>query len=226
MGLLDVSSWQVDDERQVSGTRAKHWLIHPEDTRQRYLYKIPKVSIGEVWAEKIASEIGKIMRLPIMDAEIVKRGETIAILTKSFVNKGEELFEGGDLFFAIAEDFNRNDLKHYDFMQIVKILSEFDLDRDFIKIPIFDALIASEDRHCDNWGIIANSEGYRIAPIYDNGSSLGFQLLEDRIIKMFRDENMFKAFCNRSFSLIGLPTKRKPKYLELLSVINITILKK
>lgn len=58
-----------------------------------------------------------------------------------------------------------------------------------------------------------------LAPIYDNGASLGFQLKEDRIKKMFKDANMFKAFTNRSYSLIGIESKKKPKYLELLSEI-------
>ncbi|WKA46413.1 hypothetical protein QWV57_12055 [Geobacillus zalihae] len=36
---------------------------------------------------------------------------------------------------------------------------------------------------------------------------------------MFQDQRMFEAFTNRSFSLIGLPHKKKPKYKELLSFI-------
>lgn len=31
---------------------------------------------------------------------------------------------------------------------------------------------------------------------------------------------MFKAYSNRSFSLIGLPDKKKPRFLELLNVIR------
>lgn len=99
-------------------------------------------------------------------------------------------------------------------------MSEYQLDNDFIKIPLFDAFIGNQDRHCDNWGIIDGKNGYRLSPIYDNGSSLGFQLTEARIKKMFLDRNMFKAYSNRSFSLIGLPEKKKPRYLELLSVIR------
>jgi len=56
-------------------------------------------------------------------------------------------------------------------------------------------------------------------PIYDNGASLGYQLQEERILKMFQDQRMFTAFTNRSYSLIGLPDKKKPKYRELLNFI-------
>ncbi|WP_339230618.1 hypothetical protein [Aeribacillus sp. FSL K6-2833] len=36
---------------------------------------------------------------------------------------------------------------------------------------------------------------------------------------MFQDQRMFTAFTNRSYSLIGLPDKKKPKYRELLNFI-------
>ncbi|WP_242634540.1 HipA domain-containing protein [Bacillus timonensis] len=219
MGLIDVTDWKIDENRQVSGTRAKYWLIHPE-TEQRFLFKIPKENTGEAWAEKIASEVGKAMGLSIMDVNLAKRDNTVAVLAANFINKQEELFEGGDLFFTIADDFDRYNLKYYDFFNIVKVLSEFNLDRDFIKIPVFDAFIGNQDRHCDNWGIIDGKNGYRMAPIYDSGASLGFQLKEERINLMFKDLNMFQAFSNRSFSMIGLPEKKKPRFMELLDVIR------
>jgi len=221
MSVLNVTSWKIDDQKQVSGTRAKHWIIHPE-TEHHYLFKIPTTNTGEAWAEKVSSDIGKAMGLSMMDVELAKREDTVGILAKNFITKQEqeELFEGGDLFFTVAEDFDRYHLKYYDFFNIVKVLSEYQLDNDFIKIPVFDAFIGNQDRHCDNWGIIDGKNGYRLSPIYDNGSSLGFQLTEARIKKMFLDRNMFKAYSNRSFTLIGLPEKKKPRYLELLSVIR------
>ncbi|WP_285754153.1 hypothetical protein [Parageobacillus sp. G301] len=36
---------------------------------------------------------------------------------------------------------------------------------------------------------------------------------------MFQDQRMFEAFTNRSFSLIGLPNTKKPKYRQLLGYI-------
>lgn len=219
MGLVDVTNWKVDDKRQVSGTREKYWLIHPE-TEQHFLFKIPKENTGEAWAEKIASEVGKAMGLSTMDVNLAKRDSTIAVLAANFINKQEELYEGGDLFFTVANDFDRYNLNHYHFFNIIKVLSEFQLDRDFIKIPIFDAFIGNQDRHCDNWGIIYSKNRYKMAPIYDSGASLGFQLKEERINLMFKNPNMFRAFSNRSYSLIGLPDKKKPRFLDLLTVIK------
>lgn len=54
-------------------------------------------------------------------------------------------------------------------------------------LPVFDALIANNDRYCDNWGVLGGSKRYRLAPIYDNGSSIGFNELDLKKQKMLTD---------------------------------------
>lgn len=219
MSVVDVSSWDKDDKVQVSGTREKFWLKHPEDGH-RYLFKISKPQTGEAWAEKVASDIGKKLELSVVDAYLAKYNDIQGVLTKNFIHGSDELYEGGDLFFSIIEGFDRHSLKGYDFFNIIKVLSQFGLERDFIKIPIFDTFIGNQDRHCDNWGIISYGDNYKLAPMYDNGASMGFQLNEEQVNRRLSDERMFKAFTNRSKTMIGLPDKKKPKCLRLLDVIK------
>lgn len=50
----------------------------------------------------------------------------------------------------------------------------------------FDALIANTDRHTENWGFLVRrtpdgETHYEIAPLYDNGTSLGFQFPEAKL---------------------------------------------
>ena len=56
----------------------------------------------------------------------------------------------------------------------------------------FDNLISNTDRHAENWGIVGDktrSENYcvRMAPLYDNGSSLGCGIDNKGLIKAFDD---------------------------------------
>lgn len=87
-------------------------------------------------------------------------------------------------------------------------------------MPVYDALIANNDRHCDNWGVLSGPKGMRLAPIYDNGSSLGFNEVMEKKQKMLTDDKMLAGFCNRGRPSIGLPGRRKPKHFELLSYLH------
>jgi len=60
---------------------------------------------------------------------------------------------------------------------------------------LFDALIGNTDRHQDNWGLlwqqIANSrEKVRMAPVFDNGTSLGYEILEAKMTNFFMPNRM------------------------------------
>src|SRR5690606_27315425 len=59
------------------------------------------------------------------------------------------------------------------------------------------------------------------APIYDNGSSLGFNEVTEKKQKMLTDDHMLTGFCNRGKSSIGLPNRKKPKHFELLAYLRI-----
>lgn len=147
-------------------------------------------------------------------------GELVGTISKNFRKKTEEFYEGGDLILALFPDFDRHSLIHYELPYILQILSAYDLEKEFVSLPVFDALIVNNDRHCDNWGVLSSPKGYRLAPIYDNGSSLGFNQTEDKKCKMLTDNRMLQGFCNRGKSCIGLPNRRKPKHFEILTFLN------
>ncbi len=77
----------------------------------------------------------------MMEVDLAVYDGIVGVLSENFVFDDEEFYEGGDLFFTIAEDFDRYNLKHYHFLNIIKVLSEFHLEKEFVQIPIFDALM-------------------------------------------------------------------------------------
>lgn len=121
--LIDVSDWKRDTKSQASGTRAKFWLENPND-KKKYLFKIPRINTGEYWAEFIASRIGLLIGMDVMEVELASYNGIIGTIAGNFVNENEEFYEGGDLFFNLFHDFDRYQLKHYDIFNIITILSE------------------------------------------------------------------------------------------------------
>ena len=59
--------------------------------------------------------------------------------------------------------------KPYSIKMILESIKETGLGKDFLVIPIFDALIGNSDRHHSNWGIVKNkiNGNIRISPLYD-----------------------------------------------------------
>jgi hypothetical protein len=168
MDIKNVSTWDKKNSIQASGTRSKFWLVKPDDL-DKYLFKIPRKNTGEAWAEKIASEIGKLLQFPVVDISLAKYHDINGILSLNFRHNSEEFFEGGDLFTSQITGFDRYSLDYYEYETIVRLLKEYDLEKDFVFLPIFDALIGNQDRHCDNWGILRGEKGFRLSPSYDNG---------------------------------------------------------
>ncbi len=221
--MIDTSLWTRDIKSQASGTRTKFWLIEQEsdpESATKYLFKIPTEGTGGHWAEFVASSVGTKLGFYTAEVELAMHKGAVGTISKNFRNKTGELYEGGDLFLARFEDFDRRSLTYYELPYIIDLLAAYDLEKDFVALPVFDALIANNDRHCDNWGVLSGPNGIRMAPIYDNGSSLGFNEVAEKKRKMLTDDKMLAGFCNRGRPSIGLPNRKRPKHFELLSFLQ------
>jgi len=222
--LIDISHWERDLKSQASGTRKKFWLfkpkLHSEKNATKYLFKVPTEETGGHWAEFVASSIGRKLGFYAAEVELATHKGIVGTISKNFRPKTEELYEGGDLFSAQFDDFDRYSLKYYELPNIIEILAVHNIEKEFVSIPVFDALIANNDRHCDNWGILRGPKSIRLAPIYDNGSSIGFNVVTTKKQKMLIDNKMLAGFCNRGKPSIGLPGKKRPKHFELLFFLH------
>ena len=221
--MIDISLWKRDEKSQASGTRSKFWLLEPgtdPENPTKYLFKIPTEGTGGHWAEFVASKVGYQLGFHTAEVELAEHQGVIGTISKNFRAKIEELYEGGDLFLAQFENFNRHSLMYYELPHIIELLAAYDLENGFVALPVYDALIANNDRHCDNWGVLSGPKEIRLAPIYDNGSSLGFNEVVEKKQKMLTDDRMLAGFCNRGKPSIGLPGRKKPKHFELLSYLH------
>ncbi|PGX79611.1 phosphatidylinositol kinase [Bacillus thuringiensis] len=227
---VDISSWKYENIN-VSGSKEKRWY-RSLDKNQLALFKLPismtsdsspgeGESTGEVWSEKICSEIGNYIGFPTHNVDIgalliddeaieyyglngkdIKTGDKVfGALCWSFLDEAKDsLVEGADMIMDFDETYDRDTLqgKHeiYNFDLLYRLFDENGIIDHLFQMILFDTLIGNTDRHQDNFGVIRNEENGRqkFAPLYDNSSSLGREMNEGRIKLMLRDENMFNSY--------------------------------
>lgn len=116
----------------------------------------------------------------------------------------------------------------YDYEDIIKMLQEntklTNVEQTcerFWDMYVVDAWIGNFDRHGANWGFLKKDNRYRIAPIYDNGSSLFPKLNTDEKLQhiMASEEEMNKRIYQFPTSQILLD-KRKSSYYEVINSLR------
>lgn len=205
--IFDVADWESDPEFGVfpQGARAKDAvfapILPPEPVLvpgKRYLFKRSKRSYpDQFWGEIIAYRIGCLLGVKVPPAFAAWNSKTghCAALIEWFYNENTESFVmAGDLLQRMNKGFDRKLGTQHNFMDnlrllrmlsIWRVLIESDWRQWWVDALLFDALIGNTDRHQDNWGFIyARSEqnvSYRLAPLFDNGTSLGHERFTDRV---------------------------------------------
>lgn len=145
------------------------------------------------------------------------------VAIRDFLEEGEVFvpFNGvGDS--SLEQDKERYQYTYEDIIEMLhdnmKLTDVQEMVSSFWDMFIIDAFIANFDRHGSNWGFIKKDNRYRLAPIFDNGSSLFPQLNTDERLKAVlesRDEieqRIFK-FPTSQVKYHG----RKSSYYEIIS---------
>lgn len=199
----DVSSWEVVNPEPI-GRDAKLWLREsgaPMGSRERdWLFK-PVVTTsnghrqGEDWAEKIVSELGKLIGVPCADIELAERNGEEGSISRNVTPDGWSLVLGSELLSRVVDGYQEGRLRpvgrpHHSPSKIIEALVDCELTADghtaaamFAGYLTLDAWVANQDRHDQNWAVIhraATPGGLRLAASYDHASSLGFNLMDSR----------------------------------------------
>ncbi len=171
------------------GTKEKFWL-HIDDVP--HLFKIGRPGTGENWAEKVAFELCRLLGLPCASYDLAVWKDKPGVLSPSIVPPNGRLVHGNELLAEIHTDYPAGKLYHnrdhtmgrirallthsailppLDWQQPdASIETAFDV---FIGYLMLDAWIANQDRHHENWGLIAHQDCIFLAPTYDHAASLG-----------------------------------------------------
>lgn len=196
----------------------------------RYIVKFQKNSeVGLTFnyvSEYLGSHIFQLFGIPVQETFLgTYEGKNVVVM-KNFLEPEDDLVA----FNGVGESSLERDkeLYQYTYEDITAMLRENmkstnveeTIDR-FWDMFIVDALIGNFDRHGGNWGFIKKDNQYRIAPVYDNGSSLYPKLNTDEKLEAVLssedeiDQRIYK------FPTSHIKVKnRKSSYFEVISSLQ------
>ncbi|MBK5966829.1 phosphatidylinositol kinase [Thiocystis minor] len=171
------------------GTKKKSWVRIGKD---RYLFKVGRPGTGENWAEVIAARLASMLGIPHADYDLAIRGDEKGVLSPLIVPEDGRLIAGNELLAKIHSDYPVHEVRqvsdhtlgrihglltHPDIQcppdwppPAGSIMTAYDL---FLGYLLFDAWIANQDRHHENWGVIQHRGCIYLSPSFDHAASMG-----------------------------------------------------
>lgn len=210
---VDVAQWEGDEEFAIypEGARDKSLIISPPGAprflvrKHRYLFKHAFDRYpDQFWAEIIAYRIGCTFGTSVPPAFVAwdsSNGQCGALIEWFLDYPGEipeRYVAGGDIMTSMIRGFDRKKGGKHNFETIEVYLAVLGrrgkLQGDWLlwwcDTLLFDALIGNTDRHQDNWGLLWREERARMAPAFDNGTSLGHEIMGRKLAGFFDRERM------------------------------------
>lgn len=180
------------------GTKEKFWF-RGEDG-YFYLFKYARDNTGEDWAEKISAELCSRLGLPHADYELAEHAGRRGVITRRFHPDGGRLVFGNELLSYVVAEYEtvpRHRRVHHTIGRVFAMLEAGKVapplgwdnsvglttgEAVFLGYLMLDTLIGNQDRHDQNWGVLAYEGRVYLQPTYDHASSLGRLLSNDACV--------------------------------------------
>lgn len=192
------------------GSKRKFWFRLPDD-EQPWLFKYTRTNTGEDWSEKIAAEIALLLQIPAAKVELATFMGSRGCASRSFVDthKGYELIHGSEILAGRVIGYERTKQWGQSEHCVKNIISaveqvfpqqrrQSEQLRILASYMVLDALICNTDRHHDNWGLLRHVYHGRtihaIAPSFDHASSLGRELLPEKVASYLQRPNGIEQY--------------------------------
>ena len=221
--------WALEDE--FLGTKDKFWYRSPSQNTD-WLFKYPRPSSGEHWAEKIAAEVADLLGVLHAKVELATLLGHRGSASESFTRGERELIHGNEVLAGAVPTYDADAKRGQTLLTLANIRLALErrfetqkageiAKRHFAAYLTLDALIGNMDRHHENWGVHEvrlrnNRTKIFIAPSFDHASSLGRELQERRR-EMLLSENRIGGYVERGRARIywSEDERRPPSPIEL-----------
>jgi hypothetical protein len=221
----------VANAAEQLGTKRKFWFQGTDSVK--YLFKEARPGTGEDWAEKVASELCELLSLPHATYDLAEWKGRRGVATPNFVPEGAKLVMGNELLARIVAKYPTGKFFHVREHTLNRVLEVLQSEQAqpppgwrvlsgaesaadaFVGYLMLDAWIANQDRHHENWGLLANNgEGSCLAPSYDHASSLGRnetnETRRDRLTTQDRRRSIEHYVTKARSAFYSTPTAAKP----------------
>lgn len=210
--LYPIIKIESKDEIEQLGTKEKYWIYDEKESIKK-LFKIGRENTGEDWAEVVAFKIGEKIGLKVAKYELASYNDKLGTISTNFVQEDERLIHGNELLIKINKEYPIDrfyKVREYKLETVLNLLQLLEKHKsfegektlhEFIGYIIFDCLIANQDRHHENWGLVVEKERkIRLAPSFDHASGFGGKVQEKEAENRLKtkDKNYtVEAYCKK-----------------------------
>lgn len=216
--VIDVGAWQVDPYTPFPpGSHPKTLFVCPETESDplhpgwHYMLKQPVGKHNaQIWSEVIAYEVSRFANVDVPPCFLaVDSCGNFGALVEMFTRRGRKdtrtLADGADLM--IDQRRLQKRLRPHSVVGNINLAQDLEIEgavRWWAKTFAFDALIGNVDRHPGNWGVLTelSPDGdlkHRLAPAFDNGSSLGYEFTDQLALDLAGDPIRLAAYTSRGW---------------------------
>ena len=206
---IDFSNCKLSN-KFYGGSEKKLGIIFED---KPYMLKFVKKNIyGDCFndvAEYICSQYFNLLGISAQETILGTYKGSRVVACKDFIVDGYKFVPFNAVGESTVED--DKDKYRYRYKDIEKLIDKNKklLDKEeakimFWKTYILDALFANPDRHGKNWGYLKKNNEYKVAPVFDNGSSLfsSFSDVEEMEYVLSDNEELLERVYDTPSSLI------------------------
>ena len=224
---LSINIYKTIEVEVVGGTRPRLTFIH-KDNKQKFFFKTYTHTPREVWAECLASHIAELLDIKSQQVtiktapngleKVLRRRypkllpddwKPVGSLARNIFPKNVETTYGAAIVETPTKPLKLEDIES---KLAIKYYASEDLTQSYADMVIFDALIGNMDRHHKNWGVCTEQKYKQqllldkkkliplryFTPLFDLGSSLMFELSDEKVQEMLNDESKLVNYVEKS----------------------------